>query len=437
MTTSFDTAQQVGRNSPRRTFLVTSIGTGLEFYDFILYGIAAAVVANKVFFTSNDPLTASLLSFAIFGVGFIARPVGGILSGHLADRFGRRDVLIVTLVIMGASTFLIGVLPSYTMAGVWSPILLVTLRIIQGAAAGAEYGGAAAFSIESAPVGKRGFFGSFVSIGMSAGTLLAIVLFAVISAVTTNEQLIAWGWRIPFLFGGVLVLFGVIVRKGMAETDAFEEEVEKTKQARIPLFEAIRKQPATMVKTLIASTGYASGVYIAFTYVLSLVISQGYPTGVTLWAQFCFQVVQVPLVLLFGRLSDRIGRKPVLIVGAVGSAIFGFAFMAMIGTGSVPLLYLGFAITGIFISFMLGTFPSTLAEQFGTKYRASGLSTTYQIGNAIGGGIAPFLAVLVFAWSGNALWSVAALSAIAYAMVAGAVLTMRETARVQTSELGQ
>jgi MFS family permease len=234
----------------------------------------------------------------------------------------------------------------------------------------------------------------------------------------------------------LLIFIGVVFRAGIAETEDFEQGVAKGRRTRFPLASAIRRHPVETLKAVTVSIGYSSAVYITFTYILSLVIAQGYSSSVSLGAQACYMGVMFLLVGAFGRLSDRLGRRPVIAIGAGASAIFMFVFVAMIGSHNPALLYFGFAAIGLLTASMLGPMPVTLAEQFHTSVRASAVSTTYQIGNAIGGGFAPLLAVLVFAWSGQALWSVAALSAVALLLVTVGVLLMRETARTPSEELG-
>ncbi|MGN7861069.1 MFS transporter [Microbacterium sp. 22303] len=413
-----------------RTFFISGFGTALEFYDFIIYGFAAALVFPTLFFPTADRLTGTLFAFAAFGVGFVARPLGGIVIGHFGDRLGRKSMLVLTLLIMGSSTFLIGCLPTYTAVGALAPVLLVSLRLIQGFAAGGEWGGASLFGIENAPENRRGLWGSFTSTGIGIGSLLGTLVFLAIS-IFPEAQLLAWGWRIPFWLGGALVIVGLIARLRMPQETIATENAPK-----VPLVAAIRQHPRAILLAIGVSFGYNTIAYIGSIFTITYAEEIGYTSTESLVLQLVGAAAFMFAAPCMGLLSDRIGRKKLVGWGAVVYAAFFFAFFPMAESHIMVLVVLGYIGVNIFMAMPQGTIPAFLGEQFSKQSRYSAISVTYQTGAAIGGGTAATVATAMFiAFHGNPL-GVGLYSAAACAIIALCTLGLRETYRTPTAELG-
>lgn len=409
-----------------KTFFVSGLGTALEYYDFLIYGIAAGLVFNVVFFPGEDPLLGTLWAFAAFGTGFLARPLGGLVIGHFGDIIGRRKMLIMTLLVMGFSTLAIGFLPSFEAIGVWAPVLLVVLRLIQGFAAGGEWGGAALFGMENAPTGRRGLWGSFTSMGIGLGALLGVSVFAIVSAVFGGD-LVSFAWRIPFWIGGVLVIIGMVARLAMPK----DEEVQKgqtTGRQQIPIVEAIRSHPKKILLGLGVSYGYNTLAYIGFTFFLSYMTGLGYNSTQSLGGQLAHSLCILLAAPLFALLSDRIGRKKVMVSGALITAAYLFIYFPLVGTMSVALAVLAMGITGFLTGITQGPIPAQLGEQFPVHMRFSAMSASYQVGAALGGGTASFVATWLLIVSGGSYMAVAAYGAFAMLVLAACSLGLRETA---------
>lgn len=413
-----------------KTFFISGLGTALEYYDFLIYGLAAGLVFNVLFFPGEDPLIGTLYAFAAFGTGFLARPLGGIVIGHFGDRIGRRPMLILTLIVMGLATLGIGLLPTYETAGVWAPILLVALRLIQGFAAGGEWGGAALFGLENAPSNRRGFWASFTSMGIGIGTFLGILVFAIVSAIA-GDAFIEFAWRIPFWLGGVLVIIGMMARLGMPE----EEPQKKHENESAPIVETIKTKPKQIIYVLGVSYGYNTIAYIGFTYFLSYLTGIGYGETESLISQLFYSAVLILSAPFFGLLSDRIGRRPVMVIGGIAMAIFLFMYFPIVGTGSIVLVALAFAITGLLTGITQGPIPSFAGEQFPARLRYSGMSASYQIGAALGGGTASFIATgLLILGNGNPTL-IAVYGAAAMLILVLCSLGLKETAFKTTEEI--
>jgi MFS family permease len=419
--------------SRRKVFLISSVGTALEYYDFFVYATATALVFNVIFFPQTTPFVGTLLSFGVFGVGFLARPLGGIIVGHLGDRFGRRPVLMYTVLLMGAATFLVGCLPTYSVVGVFAPIALVILRLVQGFAAGGEWGAAAVFGVEAAPSNRRAFYGAFVGMGMSIGALFSTGLFAILSASVPMDAILGWVWRIPFLIGGVLAVFALLLRRGLL---LGESESPRSRMPRVRFTRVMREYPRQFSGALIASTAYSAITYVAFSYFLTFAAGLGHSTTLVLVANLVYVVTNIATVALFARWSDGKGRRVIMTGGAIGFIAYLYLFVYLVSRSEWQFLLLSFCILSLFIASLLGPLPAILAEQFRPEVRNTGVSTSYQVGAAIGGGFAPTLAVLVYAWSGNSIWSIATLGAVMLVLFIVGVRMMRETAFVPTEELG-
>lgn len=424
--------KKVGSQSALRTFFVSGMGTALEFYDFVIYGTAAALVFPQVFFPQMDPLTATLFAFGAFGSGFFARPLGGMVFGHYGDKIGRQKMLVITLLLMGLSTLLIGCLPSYSSIGVAAPALLVLLRLIQGFAAGGEWGGAALFGIESAPHNRRGLWGSFTSMGIGIGGILGAAAFAAVS-VASNDQLADFAWRIPFWMGGVLVLIGLYAR--MQKPAA--QQAEPNTQLRIPLAAALRARPKEMLLCTGIAFGYVTIAYIGSTFFLAYATQIGYRSTDALIFDLSLSVAIVITAPLFALLSDRIGRRKVMILGSIIMAIGFFAFFPLVGLKSLLISTAAYIVIGAFMGATQGPIPAFLAEQFPREMRYSGMSAAYQIGAALGGGTASSVATAILITTNHNAFGVALYGSIALSIVAICSFLLKETAHLSMLEIDE
>ena len=381
-------------SSPRKVIVASLIGTSLEWYDFFLYGTAAALVFNQLFFPSFDPTVGTLLAFATAAVGFVARPLGGIVFGHFGDRSGRKTVLVVTLLIMGGATFLIGLLPTYATIGIWAPILLVALRFVQGLGLGGEWGGAVLMALEHGAPNKRGLNASWPQVGVPVGNLLAAGVLGLLNFVLSEEAFLAWGWRVAFLLSGALVLVGLWIRTTIAESPMFAEVEQSGEKAKMPLLEVIKRHPRGLFVAMFARIGTDVAFYTFTLYILTFVTGNlGLPRQVGLNAVLIGSAFQIALIPLFGALSDRYGRRPVYAIGAVSAAVWGFAFFPLISTRSTALIVLATVIALITHAIMYGPQAAFIAEMFSTELRYSGASMGYQIAGILGGGIAPIVSI--------------------------------------------
>ncbi|HEY0817023.1 MAG TPA: MFS transporter [Pseudonocardia sp.] len=370
------------------------IGTSLEWYDFFLYGTASALVFNKLFFPTFDPLTGTLLAFTTYAVGFASRPLGGIIFGHFGDRVGRKQVLVITLVLMGLATFLIGALPTYAAIGAAAPLLLVALRFLQGIGLGGEWGGAVLMSLEHGDSRRRGLNASWPQLGVPVGNLLSAAVLGVLSLTLTNEQFLAWGWRLAFFLSGILVLIGLWVRLTVAESPLFAEVETTGAKAKMPLIEVIRTHPRGILVAMGARIGTDVAFYTFTLYILTyLTTTLGLPRSIGLNAVLIGSAFQLVLIPLFGSLSDRYGRRPVYAAGAVAAAIWGFAFFPLLDTRSTAIIIAATVIALATHAAMYGPQSSFIAEMFSTKLRYSGASMGYQVAGIFGGGIAPIVSI--------------------------------------------
>jgi metabolite-proton symporter len=378
--------------------VTASAGAAIEWYDFFIYGTAAALVFPKLFFPADlPPFVAQIAAFSTFAVGFLARPLGGLVFGHFGDLFGRKRALSVALLIMGAATTGVGLLPTYATAGVLAPLLLVVLRFVQGLAVGGQWGGAALLAIESAPPGKRGFYGSFVQIGVPLGVVLANVVFLLAGVLLPSESFLAWGWRVPFLLSVALVAIGIYVQLVLEEPEAFEQARAKAPPQASPLIQVLKDHRADVLLAGGAFIANNTCFYVAITYAVAYGASTvGIPKETMLAAVMIGSVVMAPALILCGALSDRIGRRGIFMLGAVLSGLWAFAIFPLIETGSPAAITAAIGVELVLISLMYGPQAALFAELFPVEVRYSGASLGYQIGSVFGGGFAPIIATALF-----------------------------------------
>lgn len=394
------------RTSVGQVALASFIGTTVEWYDYFLYGTAAAVVFAPLFFPGSEPLIGTLLAFATFGVGFAARPLGGIFFGHYGDRIGRKAMLVTTLLLMGIATFCIGLLPTYGSIGVLAPALLVFLRLVQGFSLGGEWGGAVLMATEYSPPGRKGFYGSWPQMGAFSGLLLGTGVFALFSRLP-QEQFLAWGWRIPFLLSIVLVGVGLFVRLKIAESPAFNRVKETGTESRMPIVDVFRDHPKSVLLAMGARMAENGVFYILAVFSISyLTTTVGMEQSVALNAVLIGAAVGFFVIAAFGALSDKIGRRPVYMGGAAFWVLFAFPFFWMLDTGSAPVIYLGVLVGIIGHAAMYGPQAAFFSELFGARVRYSGASIGYQLASVLAGGLSPFIAVALLAWAGS-FWPIA------------------------------
>ncbi|WP_266064824.1 MFS transporter [Brucella intermedia] len=383
----------------RKVALASAIGNTIEYYDFTLYATATALVFNKIFFPSDDPLVGTLAAFATFFVGYCARPLGGILFGHFGDRIGRKTALLLTMIIMGVGTFLIGLVPSYDTIGIWAPITLLILRLAQGIGIGGEYGGGMVMTVEHAPADRRGFFSSLVHIGVPAGFLIPIALLGILSSQMDEASFMSWGWRLPFLFSIVLVAVGLFIRFQISETPEFKRILDEGKAAEIPVVEAVKNHRRNIVLGIgakIAESGLFN-IYAVFAIAYCVNVL-GLPRQVILNGVLVGCALECITLPFFGALSDKIGRRAVYIGGMLFQAVLAFAFFALLDSGNVAYIWLAIAL-GLAIGHgsVFGAQGAFFSELFPARIRYSGLSLVQQIGPILGGGVSPLIATTLLA----------------------------------------
>jgi metabolite-proton symporter len=380
----------------RKVVAASMIGTTIEWYDFFLYGSASALVFGKLFFPKADPVTGVMLSFATYALGFAARPLGGLVFGHFGDRIGRKQLLMLSLLLMGGSSFLIGLMPTFAQVGLFAPLGLVLLRLVQGFAVGGEWGGAVLMVTEYGEASRRGFWAGWPQAGVPAGNLLAAGVLAVMSAVVSNADFLSWGWRVPFLLSAVLVAVGYWVRVSLAESPLFQQALEDAGQPNAPVLDAIRERPGGIAIGAGLRVAENISFYVVTTFGLTYIVDHAHLTrAAALNAMLIGTAVEVVLIPIFAGLSDRIGRRPLYVLGAVGIAGWGFVFFRLIDTGQTPLIVLAM-IGGLTChALMYAPQAAFIAELFPTRMRYSGASLAYQATSIFAGSLAPIIALFL------------------------------------------
>ena len=409
--------EQMGdRTSLRDVIAASFIGSVIEWYDFFIFGTAAALIFGQLFFPGSDPLLGTLYSFGIYAVGFIARPIGGAFCGHYGDRIGRKSMLVMTLVVMGVATALVGLLPTYESIGIWAPILLIVLRFLQGFAVGGEWGGATLMAVEYAPPGRRGFYGSWPGMGIPAGLVVATAVFTVFSSLP-QEQFLSWGWRVPFLVSIVLVAVGLFVRLKILETPAFRQMQESGGESRLPVLEVFRDHWRSLLLTMGAFFLLNGGFYVTITFMLAYGTQNiGVDSGTMLTGVLIAGTIQIFAIGAFAALSDRVGRRPVYLGGAIFLLLFSFPLFWMVNTANAVLIWLAMSIAIVALGAMYGPSGAFFSELFSTRVRYSGASLGYQLASALAGGFAPVISV--------ALLSAYGYPAVALYMIVMALITI-------------
>ncbi|MBT2684662.1 MFS transporter [Bacillus sp. ISL-37] len=391
-----------------RVLIASLVGSSIEWFDYFLYGTMAALVFNQLFFVNEDPTVGLLLAYASFALSFFIRPFGGIIFSHIGDRIGRKKTLVLTLSLMGAATFAMGILPTYQAIGVAAPIILITLRLIQGLGIGGEWGGALLLATEYAPPERRGFFGSIPQMGVTIGMVMGTLALWIMSLLP-EQQFMTWGWRVPFIFSALLVVFGLWIRKGIDETPEFKEVKAKGEIPKLPIVDTLRYYWKEVLITIGAKVVETAPFYIFSTFIVSYATSTlGFSRSAVLGAVMISTVITTILIPIMGSLSDRVGRKKMYITGTLAMMAFAFPYFWMIHQGSVLMLVLatiiGLGIIWAPITAVLGTMFS---EIFDAKVRYTGVSLGYQIGAAVAGGTAPLVATALLASFDNSYVPVA------------------------------
>lgn len=419
--------------SPRelRTVVASSvIGTTVEWYDFFLYGTAAGIVFNHLYFPAGDPVVGTLLSFATFALGFVARPLGGIVFGHIGDRIGRKRTLVATMLIMGVATCAIGLVPSYEQIGVAAPIILVVLRLAQGVAIGGEWGGAVLMAVEYAPRGRRGLYGSFPQIGLAVGLMLGTGVFAGLSASLPSEAFLSWGWRIAFGLSAVLVIVGMFIRLRVVETPAFRTMEEHQAKATVPVVELAR-DPVARRHTLLGmgsrlTEGVAFNTWAVFSisYGTETLGMQRQPLLLGVMAASAVMLIAIPV---FGRISDRFGRRRVFAVGVILTAAATFPVLAVMGTGRpIPIGIALVVVLGVCYPIMYGPQAALYSEMYPTSVRCSGISFVYQVSGVFASGMTPLLLSYLVSRAGGGYGLVLAYLLVIAVISTGCTLAVRQ-----------
>ncbi|MFL4475397.1 MFS transporter [Paeniglutamicibacter sp. MACA_103] len=416
--TKHSTVSQPASHDPRqmrRVLFSSYLGSVVEFYDFLLYGIAASLVFGQVFFANLDPMVGTIASFGTLAAGYIARPLGGVIFGHFGDRVGRKSMLVITMTLMGVASTLIGLIPTYNQIGVAAPIILVFLRVIQGIAVGGEWGGAALMSLEHSTKRRRGFSASVTNMGGPSGALLATLIMTACSTMP-EESFLAWGWRIPFLLSAVLVGLGMFIRLRIQESPVFaaaqaaaaaeRKSATGAKKPSVPLFEVLRHYPKNVLLAAFGGAGAFVIQGLLATFAITLAVGGGADRTSVLMVHGIGSFLHIFTIPFFAALSDRVGRRPVMISGALAAAFMAYPLFQMLATGDMGWVLAAFLIGNPLIqASMYGPLAAFISEMFGTTSRYTGASLGYQLASTLGAGLAPLLAAtLLTVGNGNPVW---------------------------------
>jgi len=411
---SRNAASRPPTSQARRVGAATFVGTAIEWYDFNIYGAAAALIFAPQFFPNISPVAGTLAAFGTFAVGFIARPIGGIVFGHFGDRFGRKGTLVVSLLLMGIGTFLIALLPTYAQIGIAAPILLVVLRFVQGLGVGGEWGGAVLMAMEHAPEGQRGYYSSFPQMGLPAGTLLSNLVFLGITVSLGPEQFAAWGWRIPFVLSAALVVVALVVRLRLAESPEFTRTRARGRVRRLPALEVLRHHPGTVVLGMGITLAPSSLGYLLSVYMLSYGTGTVHvPQQTMLLAITAASVVYLIVAFVAGRVSDRLGPVRIFTLASVLSVLVPFAVFALMDTAAVPAVLVAMLVMGFVLGLLVAVQAVIVSRAFTTDIRYTGASMSYQFGAVLGGGLTPLLAAAILGATGSSMWVAAYIAVLA------------------------
>ncbi|MEU4508019.1 MFS transporter [Nonomuraea wenchangensis] len=409
--------------SIKKIVAASLIGTTIEWYDFFLYGSAAALVFNKLFFPESDPLTGTLLSFLTYAVGFVARPLGGLVFGHFGDRVGRKTLLVVSLLLMGAATFLIGCLPTYETLGPAAALVLTGLRLVQGFALGGEWGGAVLIVSEHGDDARRGFWASWPQAGAPGGNLLATGVLAALAAWQSEETFLAWGWRVPFLLSGVLVLIGLWIRLSITESPVFQKSAP---EERAPIVGVLRHHWKDVLVAIGARLAENISFYLLTVFVITYAKTAGVDNSTVLSAVLVASAVHFVTIPMWGALSDRVGRRPIYLAGAAGIGVWIFAFFPLVDTGNFLAITLAVIVGLLFHGMMYGPQAAFFSELFGTRMRYTGVSIGAQLSAIVAGALAPIIAVALLREYSSSL-PISLYLGLAAVLTLGAVYAARET----------
>ena len=425
----------------RKVALTALAGTSIEWYDFFLYGAAAALIFPTAFFGEATPSTALILSLLTFAAGFIARPIGGIIFGHYGDRIGRKKTLVIALILMGVSSTLIGLLPTYAMIGVTAPILLTSLRFVQGLAIGGQWGGAMLLVTESAPPDKRGFYGAFAQAGAPMGVILANLAFIITSSLVSEESFYSWGWRIPFLASAILIGISMYIQLNLEDTKAFQELQQRkqnidTKDEQIkqsPILEAIRKYPNRIALAAGAFLSIQVTFYILIAFLLAYGVSSSeISRDDMLAAVLIASAIMVPSQFMFSSISDHYGRKGIFMAGAILTGLWAYAIFPLVDSGNFYLIVLAITIGLVFVGMMYGPQAAFFTELFSTEVRYSGATLGYQFGAILGGAFAPTIAA--FLWNNYGIFWVSVYISFASLLTLFSVMALTETYKISLND---
>ena len=425
----------------QKVALTALAGTSIEWYDFFLYGAAAALIFPTAFFGEATPSTALILSLLTFAAGFIARPIGGIIFGHYGDRIGRKKTLVIALILMGVSSTLIGLLPTYAMIGVTAPILLTSLRFVQGLAIGGQWGGAMLLVTESAPSDKRGYYGAFAQAGAPIGVILANLAYIITSSLVSEESFYSWGWRIPFLASAILIGISMYIQLNLEDTKAFQElqqkrQINDTKENQIqqsPILEAIRKYPNRIALAAGAFLSIQVTFYILIAFLLAYGVSSAeISRDAMLAAVLIASAIMVPSQFMFSSISDRYGRKGIFMAGAILTGLWAYAIFPLVDTGNFYLIVLAITFGLIFVGMMYGPQAAFFTELFTTEVRYSGATLGYQFGAILGGAFAPTIAA--FLWNNFGIFWVSVYISFASLLTLLSVMALTETYKTNLND---